>query len=227
MIYNRAPRETVVCFFGSAPKKSKISLPTCHRWESAHARTAPFPKIHPAFFSALCAHFLQKRNHLIHNVRDAIFNQAIHLDGDDNEFVDAQATKAISKTRGEPNHARVFCQRWKAERFSTTNFFGNCDESSDPAEKRRSQNCQRSRRSIFRGYLHRALPNQFRYVSSLSPFLFRIRRWEIWWISIFLFFKMGALISPPLLLFLFFLDWLTDEKQNMCKIILCLCVGNL
>lgn len=26
------------------PKKSKISLPTCHRWERAHARTAPFPK---------------------------------------------------------------------------------------------------------------------------------------------------------------------------------------
>lgn len=35
LIYNRAPRETVVCFFGSAPKKSKISQPTCHRWERA------------------------------------------------------------------------------------------------------------------------------------------------------------------------------------------------
>ena len=152
-----------------------------------------------------CARTFLKRNHLIHNVRDAIFNQAIQLDGDDDEFVDAQATKAISKTRGEPNHARVFCQRGKAERFSTTNFFGNCDESSDPAEKRRSQNCQRSRRSIFRGYLHRALPNQFRYVSSLSPFSFVSVDERFGGYQFFLFFKMGALISP-LLLFLFFLD---------------------
>ena len=162
-----------MCFFGSAPqKKQNLSLPTCHRWERAHHLFRKF--IRHSFLP--CARTFLKRNHLIHNVRDAIFNQAIQLDGDDDEFVDAQATKAISKTRGEPNHARVFCQRGKAERFSTTNFFGNCDESSDPAEKRRSQNCQRSRRSIFRGYLHRALPNQFRYVSSLSPFLFGFRR---------------------------------------------------
>ena len=116
---------------------------------------------------------LQKRNH---NVRDTIINQPVQLD-DDDEFVDAQATKAISST--QPNHARVFCQRWKGKRNSTTNFFGiRTDGPTEPTEKRRSQNCQRSRRSVFRGYFHRALPNQFRYVSSL--FLVVLFRLDFW-----------------------------------------------
>ena len=38
---------------------------------------------------------LQKRNH---NVRDTLTNQPVQLDDDDDEFVDAQATKAISST---------------------------------------------------------------------------------------------------------------------------------
>ena len=116
---------------------------------------------------------LQKRNH---NVRDTLINQPVQLD-DDDEFVDAQATKAISST--QPNHARVFCQRWKGKRNSTTNFFGiRTDGPTEPTEKRRSQNCQRSRRSVFRGYFHRALPNQFRYVSSL--FLVVLFRLDFW-----------------------------------------------
>ena len=117
---------------------------------------------------------LQKRNH---NVRDTLTNQPVQLDDDDDEFVDAQATKAISST--QPNHARVFCQRWKGKRVSTTNFFGiRTDGPTEPTEKRRSQNCQRSRRSVFRGYFHRALPNQFRYVSSL--FLVVLFRLDFW-----------------------------------------------
>jgi len=117
---------------------------------------------------------LQKRNH---NVRDTLTNQPVQLDDDDDEFVDAQATKAISST--QPNHARVFCQRWKGKRVSTTIFFGiRTDGPTEPTEKRRSQNCQRSRRSVFRGYFHRALPNQFRYVSSL--FLVVLFRLDFW-----------------------------------------------
>ena len=57
LIYNRAPRGGTV--MSSPPQKKKQNLSTdVSPWERAHARIAPFPKIHPAFFSALCAHFL-------------------------------------------------------------------------------------------------------------------------------------------------------------------------
>jgi len=56
LIYNRAPRGDCYVF---APAKKKQNLSTdVSPWERAHARIEPFPKIHPAFFSALCAHFL-------------------------------------------------------------------------------------------------------------------------------------------------------------------------
>ena len=92
------------------PKKSKISLPTYHLGKERTRESHLFRKFIRHSFPP-CARTFFKRETIIHNVRDAIFNQAIQLDGDDDEFVDAQATKAISKTRGEPNHARVFCQR--------------------------------------------------------------------------------------------------------------------
>jgi len=209
--------------FFSPKNLSFCRPPSISTWRTCHTVKRELTVPHLFATKILCERarartfLLQKRNH---NVRDTLINQPVQLDDDDDdEFVDAQATKAISST--QPNHARVFCQRWKGKRVSTTNFFGiRTDGPTEPTEKRRSQNCQWSRRSVFRGYFHRALPNQFRYVSSL--FLVVLFRLDFWIFNSWRKREMDATNLSFLFAFVFVFGCLHPGKKSTSVLFLCL-----
>ena len=185
-IYNRAKPRGDCCLFDalflpSAPKKCKISQSTFHRWERA-AENRTFSFFFPFYYAKLVRALSLKA------ISEMFATQSLTKQFNSTATTTSSLTrkqqKAQSRRRAGNQIARASSANVEKPKILHHQLLRQTSSSAilRPRRKRRSQNCQRSRRSIFRGYLHRALPNQFRYVSSLS-FLFGFREWRSSWIS--------------------------------------------